>query len=142
MGRDAQTPNSNRSGSMKNSGVSAFTGPRQLLALAAMATPAGVAAFGIIGLMRGWDNAWLALTSGVVMLTLLVLLLRRDAFGAAISGGGIEEPRYRELFEQSPVAIWENDWSDVKREVDHLTAAGVDDIRSYLLEHRGMSHDV
>ncbi|MDA1071870.1 MAG: PAS domain-containing protein, partial [Proteobacteria bacterium] len=42
------------------------------------------------------------------------------------------EKRYRELFEQSPLAIWEGDWSPVKREVMRLHAAGVEDIRAYL----------
>ena len=42
------------------------------------------------------------------------------------------EERYRELFEQSPLAIWEGDWSPVKQEVDRLRTQGVDDLRAYL----------
>jgi PAS domain-containing protein len=30
------------------------------------------------------------------------------------------EARYRELFEQSPVSIWEEDWSAVKKMIDGL----------------------
>ncbi|MCA8974945.1 MAG: PAS domain-containing protein, partial [Planctomycetes bacterium] len=42
------------------------------------------------------------------------------------------EERHRELFEQSPLAIWEGDWSPVKQEVDRLHAHGVGDLRAYL----------
>jgi PAS domain S-box-containing protein len=45
------------------------------------------------------------------------------------------ERRYRELFENSPLPIWENDWSAVKRQIDMLVADGVVDLRAYLGEH-------
>jgi PAS domain S-box-containing protein len=41
------------------------------------------------------------------------------------------EQRYREIFEESPVGIWEDDWSDVKRMLDHLAAGGVTDLRKH-----------
>lgn len=41
----------------------------------------------------------------------------------------------RTLFEQSPVGIWEEDFSEVKRELDRLRAAGVRDFRTYFFEH-------
>src|SRR5678815_5500510 len=45
------------------------------------------------------------------------------------------EQRYRELFEQSPVSLWEEDFSAVKTYIDDLCAAGVSDVSSYLAEH-------
>ena len=45
------------------------------------------------------------------------------------------EERYRELFEQSPVSLWEEDFSAVKAHIDGLRAVGVTDVSSYLAEH-------
>jgi two-component system cell cycle sensor histidine kinase/response regulator CckA len=45
------------------------------------------------------------------------------------------ERRYRTLFENSPVAIWEEDFSTVKSCLDALRAGGVADFDSYLTEH-------
>lgn len=46
------------------------------------------------------------------------------------------EARYRSLFEDSPVAMWEEDHSSVKAFVDDLLAAGVDDVGAFLLGDR------
>ncbi len=46
------------------------------------------------------------------------------------------EARYRSLFEDSPVAMWEEDHSAVKAFVDDLLGAGIDDVAAYLLEDR------
>ena len=43
--------------------------------------------------------------------------------------------RYRELFDDSPVGIWEDDWSDVKRMVDGLSAVGVTDLREHFSDN-------
>ena len=45
------------------------------------------------------------------------------------------EARYRSLFEDSPVAMWEEDDSAVKAYLEELVAAGVDDVIAYLLAH-------
>ncbi len=45
------------------------------------------------------------------------------------------EERYRSLFENSPISLWETDFSEVKRYIDRLVAAGITDIRSYLDSH-------
>ena len=42
------------------------------------------------------------------------------------------EERFRSIFDDSPIAIWEEDFSDVKRRFDELKAFGVTDMRSYL----------
>ncbi len=41
------------------------------------------------------------------------------------------EHRYREIFEESPVGIWEEDWSQAKKFVDKLARRGVKDFRRY-----------
>jgi len=42
------------------------------------------------------------------------------------------ESRYRSLFEESPISLWEEDCSEVKNLLDELGANGVEDIASYL----------
>jgi PAS domain S-box-containing protein len=44
------------------------------------------------------------------------------------------EGQFRELFEQSPLSIWENDWSRVKLRLGELRNDGVGDLESYLRE--------
>ena len=44
------------------------------------------------------------------------------------------EARYRDLFENSPVSLWEQDFSAVKQRLDTLRQAGVTDFRAYLQE--------
>ncbi len=41
------------------------------------------------------------------------------------------EERYRALFEDSPVSIWEEDFSEVKKELDILKNQGIVDFRTY-----------
>ena len=45
------------------------------------------------------------------------------------------EMRFRSLFDNSPVALWEEDFSAVKGRVDGLAAAGVTDLQSWLAAH-------
>jgi len=45
------------------------------------------------------------------------------------------EARYRALFEESPISIWEIDWSGVKAQVDGLRSRGVADFRAYYRDH-------
>ena len=45
------------------------------------------------------------------------------------------EERYRSLFEESPVGLWEEDFSMIKAQVDDLRAQGVDDFRAYFEAH-------
>jgi PAS domain S-box-containing protein len=45
------------------------------------------------------------------------------------------EERYRSLFEDSPVPIWEEDFSLVKHRLDELRAAGVTDFQQYCMQH-------
>ena len=41
------------------------------------------------------------------------------------------EARYREIYDESPVGIWEEDWTEVKRLLEDLVAGGVTDLRKY-----------
>ncbi len=45
------------------------------------------------------------------------------------------EMRFRALFEDVPIAIWEEDFSQVKIQLDTLKAEGVTDFRAYFVEH-------
>jgi PAS domain S-box-containing protein len=47
------------------------------------------------------------------------------------------EQRYHGLFENSPVAIWEEDFSELKKHIDSLKGQGVQDFRSYFLSQPG-----
>jgi PAS domain S-box-containing protein len=53
----------------------------------------------------------------------------RDAIVLPQEGG---EPRYREIFENARVAVWEEDFSAVVAMLDELRAEGVEDLRGYL----------
>lgn len=41
------------------------------------------------------------------------------------------EERYRSLFENSPISIWEEDFSEVKKNIDSLKSKGVEDLKTY-----------
>ncbi|MCH7541146.1 MAG: PAS domain S-box protein [Proteobacteria bacterium] len=45
------------------------------------------------------------------------------------------EARFRSLFEQSPIGVWEEDYSGAKRIVDRLRGQGVRDFRRYFRKH-------
>jgi PAS domain S-box-containing protein len=45
------------------------------------------------------------------------------------------EERYKHLFESASVSLWEEDFSQVKLEVDALKARGITDIRTYLQDN-------
>ncbi len=45
------------------------------------------------------------------------------------------EKRYRSLFEDSPISLWEEDFSDIKKYIDSLSASGVKDFRTYFNNH-------
>src|SRR5690606_12698547 len=45
------------------------------------------------------------------------------------------ERRYRSLFEDSPISLWEEDFSSVKKKLDELKQAGVKDFETYFSKH-------
>lgn len=46
-----------------------------------------------------------------------------------------KEKQYHDIFDHSPIAIWEEDFSEVMNRFKELRAAGVDDLDAYLGEH-------
>ena len=55
---------------------------------------------------------------------------RRDRDALSLS-----ESRYRELFDESPVPMLEEDWRPVKQLLDGLAKQGVEDLRGYFRDH-------
>lgn len=47
----------------------------------------------------------------------------------------ISENRYRHIFEGTPVSIWEEDFSIVKKEIEQLQSSGVKDVKAYYTSH-------
>jgi len=47
----------------------------------------------------------------------------------------LSERRYRALFEDAPISLWEEDFSDVKMYIDGVNEKGITDIEAYLDEH-------
>lgn len=45
------------------------------------------------------------------------------------------EQRYRSLFEDSPISLWEDDYSAVKQKLDELKQEGVTDFNTYFAKH-------
>lgn len=47
----------------------------------------------------------------------------------------VSEERYRNLFEDSPISLWEEDSSDIKNYIDDLRSKGIKDFRGYFETH-------
>ncbi|MEN8171864.1 MAG: PAS domain S-box protein [Chloroflexota bacterium] len=45
------------------------------------------------------------------------------------------EARFRSLFEDSPISLWEEDFSEIKHYVDRLIKSGVKDLGKYFIKH-------
>jgi diguanylate cyclase (GGDEF)-like protein len=45
------------------------------------------------------------------------------------------EKRFRELFEDSPISVWEEDFSLLKKKLAAIRATGVTDLRLFMVEH-------
>ena len=56
---------------------------------------------------------------------------RREAEMALVKS----QSRYRELFDSSPISIWEEDYSLVKKQIDLLLAGGVTNLKDYFSSH-------
>jgi PAS domain S-box-containing protein len=59
-------------------------------------------------------------------------ILERTKFEEALSES---EVRYRQIFESSPVSLWEEDFSEGKKYLDDLRASGVSDFPAYFRDH-------
>lgn len=47
----------------------------------------------------------------------------------------LSEERFKRLFEDAPISLWEEDFSEVKQILDQLKDKGIDDFTSYFKEH-------
>ena len=47
----------------------------------------------------------------------------------------VSEERFHTLFDESPISLWEEDYSAVKQRLDHLCVQGVVDFETYLIAH-------
>ncbi|MFO7801726.1 MAG: PAS domain S-box protein [Desulfovermiculus sp.] len=52
------------------------------------------------------------------------------------------EQKYKQLFEYSPVSLWELDFSQVKRRINGLMSQGIEDLYSYLLERQDLAWEL
>jgi PAS domain S-box-containing protein len=73
----------------------------------------------------------------------VILGIARDISGRKRAEDALRanEQRYRGLFENSPIALWEEDASGVRRYVEDLRASGVRDFREYFESHPEAVHD-
>lgn len=89
---------------------------------------------------HGVDSDISALSRMVVSIAALsitaALLLRSEAFRAELIGKNAalreSEARYRAIFNEARVALWERDYTMVRAHLMNVKAAGIEDLRDYL----------
>lgn len=66
-----------------------------------------------------------------------VLGISRDITGRKVVEEALKESesRYRSLFEDSPISLWEEDCSDIAKYVDNLRRDGIEDFSKYFDDH-------
>ena len=84
------------------------------------------------------ETTWISVTAAPVPLPDIGVVIaysdisaRRRAEAALNEG----EARWKTLFDHSPVSIWEEDFSEVKKRLDALRASGIQDLANYLHTH-------
>lgn len=55
---------------------------------------------------------------------------------------GADEERFRSLFGDSPVSLWEQDYSRVRTAVDEIIRSGVTDLRAHFRAHPGLAKEL
>jgi len=91
------------------------------------------------GIQRNWEREDINFASSLANLVSLVLeaVHKREAENKR----EISEMRYKSLFEGSPVALWQEDFSQAKALLREIQASGVEDMEAYLHEHPEVLHD-
>jgi ammonium transporter len=54
----------------------------------------------------------------------------------------VNEMRFRSLFEDSPLSLWEQDYSQVRIALDEIIQSGVTDLRAHFREHPGLAPEI
>lgn len=83
--------------------------------------------------MKG-DDGQLAWTAGT-MENITARIEVEDALKRNLMQLRDSEQRYRSLFENAPVSLWEKDYSGIKSRLDRLKGEGIRDLRTYLQTH-------
>lgn len=92
--------------------------------------------------VRIWDILkWLLLISIPVITLILVVVIWNRRLQLEIiehkrarQGLQHSEAKYRQLFEASPISLWEQDFSEVKKRLDQIARQTQEDLRTWLLE--------
>jgi PAS domain-containing protein len=86
-------------------------------------------------------EVWMRLTAVAIIFTFgFFWQINRDRNARAEDALKQSKERYRSLFEDSPISLWEEDWSDVKSYIDHLQAEGAEDLKTYFRDHPEAGH--
>lgn len=103
------------------------------------------------GEIKGLETAWTRLDGRAMYIRESAKAIRDDHGNTIYFEGTIEditekkiaekalrtsEDRFRNLFENAPVSLWEEDFSEVKRTLDNLRTSGVKNIREFLARNR------
>ena len=52
------------------------------------------------------------------------------------------ETKYRQLFDDSPISLWEQDFSDVKKQLDEICREPIDDLRAWFMDRPGLVREL
>lgn len=100
------------------------------------------------GEIRGLESAWTRRDGRAMYMRESARAVRDEGGNVLYYEGAIEditdrkiaeralqtsEIRFRTLFDNAPVSLWEEDFSELKRSLDSLKESGVEDIRAFLI---------
>ncbi|MCD6532790.1 MAG: transporter substrate-binding domain-containing protein [Deltaproteobacteria bacterium] len=90
----------------------------------------------------GWLSTLLRSITVLLIFFILVIIASRvqikrktNEITAKNEALQISEQRYRCLFDDSPISLWEEDFSAIKKQIDRLRDSGITDFRLYFKDH-------
>ncbi len=93
----------------------------------------GVVCHEHVGQVRQWEREDITFASSIANLTALALeAIHRQR---AERERERSESRYRNLFDNSPISLWQEDYSETKAYLQEIASRGIDDLESHLHEH-------